>query len=450
MRTIKITTENDYAALVSELTGKNATANCGAELRKICEDAIPLLWKNRTEDDLIRWYDASYAPTVIIRLNKKNAHALDEFLRNYEISLMDDYIYNSLEDGEIYDSIEECPGDKVDISFILFDLSVLNKLLEDVAGKLSELNEDADVLLTFLFPKDDGAFVYTNGARENGNCSLVWEITDGKIKNLNSKMIILGDDFRSILYHGIFLLAETSIADWKRLFNVDIEVEINLEIKNPVIKYFNDLYHEMETQIPDAIEVTEKESLLKNSGFEALFTSFSLLNEVDYWSIYYLNTIPLDLTYKTVNHLASAIGRLYRYYIYYRRMETEQALRSVKTSLAGYLMLLCMNEHNCIPSIYRLGSDESLLNTWAGYTLKVGTKEELDLISVADNAVRITGKGNPELVTDDIVEAYKRMCDVDLNDYKIGDSSCVCDETEEAFWLTWDQICKAKIRDSVE
>ena len=52
--------------------------------------------------DPMRCRDACYAPTVHIRISKANAHAMDDFFKNYEVDLDDDYHYQDTNEYEWY------------------------------------------------------------------------------------------------------------------------------------------------------------------------------------------------------------------------------------------------------------------------------------------------------------------------------------------------------------
>ena len=224
MRTIFIKNENDYASFISELCGKTFVAKDSRELCKACEEAAPILC-GKTMDDVASYREPLYAPTVHIAISKKNAHAIDAFFKEKDRT-RDDYLYLDTAEYEAYDSIDAVPTDKVDFSFVVDDLAEIEKLIGDVAAKLSELGEDADFLLNYLVPMREGAIEYENGEREVGDPALVWEIRDGKVKNPNAKIVIFGADRDALVYYGYNLVANVLEASWKQLFNVDIVVEV--------------------------------------------------------------------------------------------------------------------------------------------------------------------------------------------------------------------------------
>ena len=229
MKTIFINNENDYATILSELSGLNLTATNSKELIEACKAAEPIMMADMEIEefkDPMRCRDACYAPTVHIRISKANAHAMDDFFKNYEVDLDDDYHYQDTNEYEWHDTIEECPTDIIDFTFVFWDLKKFDKFIHDVAEKLKELGEDTELDLNFIFPESDGAMEYEDGTREDYDPSLTWKITNGEIKNPNAKIIIFGSKKWQVLYHGYTLLSDMPIADWKRLWNVDIVVEI--------------------------------------------------------------------------------------------------------------------------------------------------------------------------------------------------------------------------------
>ena len=146
----------------------------------------------------------------------------------------------------------------------------------------------------------------------------------------------------------------------------------------------------------------------------------------------------LDLTYDTVKNLTSILWLQYNDYVVLNGGDAPRAISIAKKTLASYLMLLCMNEHGCLPDISKQDDFEEIIatpiasatrsdNTWCGMTIKVGIKEKIDLIKEVDNAVKITKRGNFRIRLSHVAEMYKRMCGVDL--YKCGISDY---ETAEA------------------
>ena len=229
MKTIFINNENDYATILSELSGLNLTATNSKELIEACKAAEPIMMADMEIEefkDPMRCRDACYAPTVHIRISKANAHAMDDFFKNYEVDLDDDYHYQDTKEYEWHDTIEECPTDIIDFTFVFWDLKKFDKFIHDVEKTLKEFGEDTELDLNFIFPESDGAMEYEDGTREDYDPSLTWKITNGEIKNPNAKIIIFGDKKWQVLYHGYTLLADMPIADWKRLCNIDIVVEM--------------------------------------------------------------------------------------------------------------------------------------------------------------------------------------------------------------------------------
>ena len=230
MRTVHIANENDFAALLSELFGKKANASTSEELRALCESFVPAVlpqYKDRI-DHFYGHRSCSYAPAVHIAISKKNAPALDELFRTFEVDLDEDDYYLDDEIYEPYPSIEDCPTDRVHFTFILYSMADLPEILSATAAKLAELGEDTDLIVNLLFPDKDGTIINDRGERWTGvDPALVWELRNGEIKRPNAKMVIFGDDLGLLLLHGCTTLADMPIADWKRLFGVEFEVEFH-------------------------------------------------------------------------------------------------------------------------------------------------------------------------------------------------------------------------------
>ena len=134
----------------------------------------------------------------------------------------------------------------------------------------------------------------------------------------------------------------------------------------------------------------------------------------------------LDLTYDTVKHLPLFLGQQYFAYVASGSFTSQKALEILRKTLAAYLMLLCMNEHGCVPEIQRYINLETLLNkmsenqtdaySWMGFTISVGAKEKYDLLMETEQAANVTAKGVLRIRVAHICEIYKRMCGVDLKD----------------------------------
>ena len=231
MRTVHIANENDFAALLSELTGRKVTASTSEELCALCESIVPdVIPEYKAKPERIYGYrSCSYAPSVHIAISKKNAHVMDELFRSLDRVDIDEEIYYL--DDEVYEpypSIEDCPTDRVRFTFIPWSMADLPAILSATAAKLSELGEDADLIVNFFFPDKDGTIINEKGERwTDVDPALIWEIRNGEIKQPNAKMVIFGDDLGLLLFHGCTTLADIPIADWKRLFGVEFEVEFH-------------------------------------------------------------------------------------------------------------------------------------------------------------------------------------------------------------------------------
>ena len=125
--------------------------------------------------------------------------------------------------------------------------------------------------------------------------------------------------------------------------------------------------------------------------------------------------LDLDLTYNTVKNLPIVIA--YGFNGWSNCSLNERIDISVK-SLAAYLMLLCVNEHNCgiqinIPAIY---TADSLNHGWSGAYVCTGTKQKKDLLNIAKESVKYESK-TLTIDTEKLNTAYKEMTGVDLSKY---------------------------------
>ena len=226
MKTIKITNENDYAQIFSKRCGCHCAAKSKNALTHLCEDLIPAVSERFTSlDELVSAWGTSYAPNVHIEVSKKNAKVISGLVETYEI-VIDDLTYLDSEEYEQHEEIEDCPTNTVDINFVICDLAKLDEIISVVAGKLDVLGEDANVSLNFIFPEGQGTFLNNEGTiiDNSRDPSLIWKIRNGNVIKPDSRMVIFGDDIDNILYYGCHLFRDISVADWKNLFGVEIEV----------------------------------------------------------------------------------------------------------------------------------------------------------------------------------------------------------------------------------
>jgi hypothetical protein len=208
---------------------------------------------------------------------------------------------------------------------------------------------------------------------------------------------------------------------------------MELEFKNPMIKKELDDFANMNSGMMKLLRNSKCDVSLERASF-GMITGylFSLLDYIEMAEMMFDNKYTLDLTYKTVKHLTPILGLQYFDYIYKHKMDKEKAVGIAKKTLAAYLTVLCMNEHMCFPTISKMDNINEIMDmseasgknpddSWMGFTIKVGTKEEIDLIKEVGTAVKITSKGDFRIRVSHIVEIYKRMCGVDLYEYGIED-----------------------------
>ena len=218
--------------------------------------------------------------------------------------------------------------------------------------------------------------------------------------------------------------------------NVKREDTMNLIFKNPTIKTD---YEYFKKTLGLSIEETSR--LWTKNKFSEERKVFSIL-------IGYLDSIcdiadrcenqyephpMLDLTYETVEHLPLVLGHQYFSYVESGLYTGEKALEIANKTLAAYLMLLCMNEHMCFPTVSRLNNFEDIRkslgsdmhtthkDSWMGCTIKVGVDKEMDLLTELGNVIRVSASGAFRVRISRLVELYKQMCGVDLREMGLDD-----------------------------
>ena len=208
---------------------------------------------------------------------------------------------------------------------------------------------------------------------------------------------------------------------------------MELEFKNPMIKNALDDFSNMNSDLMKLARNNKGNVSFEKMSFDIITGYlFSLLDYIEMAEVMFDNKYTLDLTYKTVKHLTPILGLQYFDYVYEHKMDKEKAVGIAKKTLAAYLTVLCMNEHMCFPTISRMENINEIMDTakalgknpddsWMGFTIKVGTKEEIDFIKEVDTAVKITSKGDFRIRVSHIVEIYKRICGVNLYEYGIED-----------------------------
>jgi hypothetical protein len=211
---------------------------------------------------------------------------------------------------------------------------------------------------------------------------------------------------------------------------------MNLIFKNPTIK--------TDFEINEKIQNMSKEEasrFWKKNNFTEERISFSIMigylssvcEMADEYNDQTDEKVSLDLTYDTVANLPVILG--YQYFAYVRSgsYTSEKALEIVNKTLAAYLMLLCMNEHMCFPTVSRLNNYDAIMksiagdndlthqDSWMGYTVKVGVNKEYDLLQELGQVVKVSSSGVFRIRISRLVELYKQMCGVDLREKGLDD-----------------------------
>ena len=144
----------------------------------------------------------------------------------------------------------------------------------------------------------------------------------------------------------------------------------------------------------------------------------------------------LDLTYGTVQHLPFMLAQQYFVYVGSESYTSDKAVEILNKTFAAYIMLLCMNEHDCMLEVQRrkdfnwiynnIDPDETHVYSWSGFTVKVGTKNKYDLLPEMSRVVKVTANGTLRIRISRVVEIYKRMCGIDLREKGLDDlEGCV-------------------------
>lgn len=211
---------------------------------------------------------------------------------------------------------------------------------------------------------------------------------------------------------------------------------MNLIFKNPTIK--------TDFEINEKIQNMSKEEasrFWKKNNFTDERIIFSIMigylssvcEMADEYNDQTDENVSLDLTYDTVANLPLVLG--YQYFAYVRSgsCTSEKALEIANKTLAAYLMILCMNEHMCFPTVSKLNNYDAIMksiagdndlthqDSWMGYTIKVGVNKEYDLLQELGQVVKVRASGVFRVRISRLVELYKQMCGVDLREKGLDD-----------------------------
>lgn len=209
---------------------------------------------------------------------------------------------------------------------------------------------------------------------------------------------------------------------------------MQLEFKNPKLKKeyefnekLNGLTKEQGAQVWKKNKTTESQMVFSMPcGYVS-----SLFEIVDEFKGKLKGNPTLDLTYDTVQNLPCYLGQQYFAYVGSGSYTPKVAMEILKKTMASYLMLLCMNEHNCMYEAKRCTNFDSMLDklienqtdeySWMGFALLVGPNDKYDLLLETENVATITAKGSIRIRISHIAEIYKRMCGVDLKEKGLDD-----------------------------
>ena len=229
MTTFIIKNEKDFEKVIEAKFGVKCTIDNVKDLYDITEKIYQAKYADADlPKDIDRALDYSYCPTVHIEISKKNAYAMDEFFKGMKCggfgTCCSDYTYRDSDEYDEYDSIDEVPSDKVDFTFDT-ELVNVNSLIELVAKKLKELGEDADFVVNWIFPYGfEGTILNRDGEEMANSRGLLWKIENGEVTHPDGTLVIFGEEDMVLLPVLRFIFTELTVAQWKELCGVDIEV----------------------------------------------------------------------------------------------------------------------------------------------------------------------------------------------------------------------------------
>lgn len=211
---------------------------------------------------------------------------------------------------------------------------------------------------------------------------------------------------------------------------------MSLTFKNPTIRTDYDYFKKTQS-----LSMQEQSCLWTKNKFSEERIAFSIL--IGYLDSFceianecenqYDHHPTIDLTYETVKNIPLVLGHQYFSYVKSGSYTSEKALEIANKTLAAYFMLLCMNEHMCIPIVTRLDNFDDILkslgddmsatpkSSWMGCTIKVGANQELDLLAELGNIIRVSVSGAFRVRISRLAELYKQMCGVDLREKGLDD-----------------------------
>ena len=211
---------------------------------------------------------------------------------------------------------------------------------------------------------------------------------------------------------------------------------MNLIFKNPTIKTDFEINEKIQNMSKgEASRFWKKNNFTDERIIFSIMIGYlsSVCEMADEYNDQTDENVSLDLTYDTVANLPLVLG--YQYFAYVRSgsFTSEKALEIANKTLAAYLMILCMNEHMCFPTVSRLNNYDAIMksiagdndlthqDSWMGYTIKVGVNKEYDLLQELGQIVKVSASGVFRIRISRLVELYKQMCGVDLREKGLDD-----------------------------
>lgn len=199
--------------------------------------------------------------------------------------------------------------------------------------------------------------------------------------------------------------------------------EMSLTIKNEYIKKIKSDAAKLDSKLAPKRTIQIMQSLSSEEiGNTILWGFFESLMEIAEE-----RGIDLDLTYEKTQSFPAALAALYN--VQKNSYTPEKNTEIIGKTIAAYLTLLCINEHNCIPAYSQINtslyaSQKDVPKTWGGgIKIEVGTESRVDFYQSGLNAVNqnlIDIENGVYVDMMPIMSLYRRATGVRLKEYGIG------------------------------
>ena len=209
---------------------------------------------------------------------------------------------------------------------------------------------------------------------------------------------------------------------------------MKLVIKNPLVQEILEAYEKAMSENDKLIEaagiapgrtLTQEQYMKIVSKRQAKLSIDDTMKEIlsGYMSTFFeaVSDGPkLDVTYDTVKNLSSALSKLFAFQKA-KMMPIPQNIRTIGMTLASYLALLAINEHNAkISAIRRKKTADFLMADVIDMLVTIGGKSvsllEPCSLSINQNSVLMLNNPGLTIEIDRAVAAYKELTNVDLSE----------------------------------